>query len=256
MRIFQDRPITDEDVARYREDGFIVFESIMTDEARSHFIDFIDQSPEVQDLLNGTRPLTHKKPFHGSTRNPLLNDPVTERMVDDPFLVEVLSRTIGEFRFDHAGCTLHRPGSKGFAWHHDCYWGPGQRNAYVGFLTYLDGFRRGDGSLSVVRGSHRVQNPDPQARGAKDWRDLTGGWMERTGVQLEEVHLELPAGSVVFHNTWNYHSVSPKPAGSAPRHYMYIGYRQPGGLFPASMTLDEAFLNRQSPERRKLFERD
>lgn len=124
---------------------------------------------------------------------------------------------------------------------------------FIRIFFYVDGFAKGDGSLSVVRGSHHYRLHEvlpgrqlvPSDAMEREWLPLhpahpvTG---ERSAIE----DLECPPNSVVIMWTHALHAVAPRKASSGTRHCVVTAFRNPGAP-SVSRWISAAFAARRSP---------
>jgi ectoine hydroxylase-related dioxygenase (phytanoyl-CoA dioxygenase family) len=157
-------------------------------------------------------------------------DPVFERLIADPRLVEPMCGLVGAERValwtDKLNFKRPQQGS-GFRWHQDSpYWAHASRHLdrLPNVMLALDAADEENGCLRVVRGSHRrgllpgrqgdgVLGPlftDPQAFDAR-----------------EEVAAAMPAGSLLFFSPHTVHGSEPNRSDRA-RRACVLTYQPPG----------------------------
>jgi hypothetical protein len=129
-----------------------------------------------------------------------------------------------------------------------------REKGYIQVLYYPNGFTRGDRSLSVIPGSHRVSpSPDvtPEAL-------LRGDFNARAGRELAVVDLELPPGSMVYLNARTFHGVAPKPMDSPQPYRIFVIdiYKEAGPPHRHTQEIPSGWLERATPERKRMFTRE
>lgn len=157
-------------------------------------------------------------------------DPVFERLVEDPRLVEPMCDLLGAERValwtDKLNFKRPREGS-GFRWHQDSpYWAHVSRHLdrLPNVMLALDDADEENGCLRVVRGSHRRGLlPGRQGEGVlgplfTDPRVFDAG---------EQVPAVMPAGSLLFFSPHTVHGSEPNRSGRA-RRACVITYQPPG----------------------------
>ena len=107
---------------------------------------------------------------------------------------------------------------------------------YISCFYYVDGLQPGDGSLAILRGSHRLppvelepgtlSGPEAAAR----LKELS----EEHGLKTE--YLDLPPGSLVIHNSMCYHGVEPKPPDAIKEHRIFADYIYKSFQYPKART--------------------
>lgn len=134
---------------------------------------------------------------------------------------------------------------------------------YIQMLYYPNGATRGDASLSVIPGSHRIDDwgeyaPHGPLLGVATPELLDERFAAQAGRPLRAVELELPPGSMVCMNARVFHAVAPKPADSAQAMRLFTNYifKEPGSPHPKTQAIPPEWMMRAGPERRMLFERE
>jgi len=157
-------------------------------------------------------------------------DPVLDRLIDDPRLVEPARGLVRDERValftDKLNCKRPREGSR-FRWHQDSpYWAHffAELDRLPNAMLSLDDAHEGNGCFRVVRGSHR--------RGMLPGLEGDGelGALFTDPAHFDEgaqVPLAVPAGSLVFFSPHTVHGSQPN-ASDEPRRAFVITY-QPGG---------------------------
>ena len=253
-----------EDIAAFRRDGFAVFSDVFTDEGLAGItdeilsleavVDYLDESEEELGRLESTNRL-RMKPWNDK-------GPWAERLFDAPLVTALLRALVGDsFHFCHSTLHLSCPGAGAIAfhqdhhhWKHDNPVNLAERDTwYIQMLYYPNGFKRGDTSLSVIPGSHRIEptsNVTPETL-------LDGTHDDRAGRRLMAEDLELPPGSMVLLNARTFHAVAPKPLLSAQAYRIFANYifkaAGPPHLFTQAIPAE--WMQRAGPERKKLFRR-
>jgi|GEM_PF-404192 hypothetical protein len=257
-------PSTDE-LAAFDQDGYIAYPDIFTDEARTGLIKEIQAYKPVADFL--------ALDDHGRSKkgNPYAyferpwNDRKTwsDQFIDDPFITTLLQSTIGpEYHFCHSALNIALPGSKAIGFHQDHHhWfheNPvnlaEREKYYIQILYYPNGFKKGDRSLSIIPGSHRV-SPAKEVTAEKL---LAGDFDEQAGRALRSEQLDLAPGSLVYINARMFHAVEPKPMDSLqPYRIFFIDiFKEAGPPHRYTQDIPQEWMERATPARRTLFERD
>ena len=102
-------------------------------------------------------------------------------------------------------------------------------NYYIQLLYYPSGFKKGDGSLRYIPGSHKVSPKE-----ANEWVNAgpglePGQHSNPTEPGFESVDPELPPGSMVFIDARMYHAVYDKPEETTTtRTYLNFIFKQEG----------------------------
>ena len=165
------------------------------------------------------------------------------------------------FHFCHSTLSLSLPGAGGIGFHQDHHhWKHDnpiniaeRQRWYIQMLYYPNGFTCGDASLSVIPGSHRVD----ETPAVTPEKLLGGEYDDEAGRPLEERALELPAGSMVFLNARCFHAVSAKPVDSPQEYRLFSNYifKEIGPPHRFTQPIPPQWLEGASPYRKSLFER-
>lgn len=248
----------------FHRDGYLALPDIFTDEARTGLIDEIHQIDDVcaylrqQDVTDD--PEEKRRPYFVRPWND--RGVWGDRLIDAPLVTALLQATIGaDYHFCHSALNLAPRGAKSIRWHmdhhhwyHDNPVNLAERDKwYIQILYYPNGFTKGDRSLSVIPGSHRVA----PTQDVTVERLLTGEFDEQAGCKLAQKDLELPPGSMVYLNARIFHSVAPKPFDS-PQPFRIFNidiFKEAGPPHRHTQEIPAAWLEGASPLRRQLFRR-
>ena len=257
-------PTTEHLEAFYR-DGYIALPDIFTDEARSGLIEEILHLDGVREYMRGSDSESTTEDARRSYFARPWNDRGYwgDRLIDARLVTALLQATIGaDYHLCHSALNLAPRGAASIGlhmdhhhWFHDNPINLDQRDKwYVQILYYPDGFTRGDRSLSVIPGSHRVV----PTRDATAERLLAGEFDEQAGRKLELKHLELPPGSMVYLNARMFHGVAPKPLDSPQAYRIFVIdiFKEAGPPHRHTQEIPPAWLEGASPARLRLFERE
>ena len=263
---------TENDLAFFHKNGYVAFPSVLTEEARQGLMDEILRTPLVAEFLGMTdeerSQLTRegmKKPHRLSSQQWDDKGPFADQLLDAPLVAALLRSVIGEdYHFCHSELRISMPGSIGLPFHHDNR--PvnlAERHKwYIQMLYYPNGFERGDTSLWVIPGSHKIVDWGEYAPygpiGQVTAQLLTTLYAEQVGGALREEELGLPPGSMVFMNARMFHAVSPKPMDSPQKMRMVTNYlfKEPGSPHPYTQVIPPAWMADAGPERQRMFHRE
>ena len=243
--------LSPEEASAYAEDGFFiregVFEKAELDPMRAaaervvaiaqaasrsgstyhidgnRYVDTSDSTVQFEHC-DGSGTIRVIEPFHQL-------DPVFDRLIDDPRIVEPMRGIIGtpEVALWTDKLNLKRPleGSR-FRWHQDSpYWTHASPHVDLlpNVMLALDGASEENGCFRVVRGSHR-QGCLP---GIEDESEI--GVLFTDPAYFDEgqqVLAEMPAGSLAFFSPHTVHGSQPNES-ELPRRALVLTY-QPGGF--------------------------
>lgn len=258
----RDAPTADE-LCAFDADGYIALPDILTDACREgltreivemgpvqEFLRHAGEAPERAGKIHFVRPWNNRGFW-------------SDRLLDAPLVTALLQATVGpDYHFCHSSFNVALRGAERVPIHQDHHhWfheNPvnlaEREKKYIQILYYPNGFAAGDRSLSVIPGSHRIA-PTPEA--TPD-RLLAGEFDAAAGRALRLVPLSLPPGSLVYLNARMFHGVDPKPLDS-PHPYRLFAidiFKEAGPPHRFTQEIPADWIERASPERRKLFLRD
>ncbi len=259
------------DIESFHNDGFIAFPDVFTDQARESLINEIEGLEQVREFV-GQLPQNRGEPEVFFIRPWNDRGPYSDQLIDDPFITNLLTATIGEaYHFCHSALNIAPRGIGPIRYHQDHHhWkhenpvNLAERDRYyVQILYYLNGFSDGDRNLKVIPGSHRIAPtedaaPDMTAASEFPQRLLAGEYDAEAGRPLREKRLELPPGSLVYINARIFHGVEPKPLDS-PQPYRIFNidiFKEAGPPHRHTQEIPGEWIARAGPARKKLFIRE
>lgn len=283
MRVLRRDSHTAEELAAFHRDGYVIFQGVMTSEARTRFREellTIEQSYDAngscelsapaylamseQQRANARDPRNSITPHQfGPLRNWDCKGPVSDALIDPPLTMGFLEAVMGKkFNLCHSSMNITSRGhAKRLApgtfpvLHQDAGASVADRIAsyssqqaqsekytekrddwYISCFYYVDGLQAGDGSLCILPGSHRLPPVE-----------LVPGTLSNTKAQarlqqlIEEYDLvpqmlDLPAGSLIIHNSMCYHGVEPKPPDAEKEHRIFADYIYKSYQYPKART--------------------
>ena len=222
--------ISDQDVARYQRDGYIVVPDVVSaaeiDELRRVTDEFVEASrtatghTDVFDLEPGHSAAT---PRLRRIKTPHAQHPSYARMVRHPGIVAVLQRLWGpNIRFDLSKLNLKAAGfGSSLEWHQDWAFYPHTNDDLAAVGIMIDDFKTDNGSMLVIPGSHTGPIYDHRAKG-----HFVGGIDPATsGIDFSKsVMCTGKAGSITVHHVRLLHGSSANLSGS-PRRFLLHQYR-------------------------------
>ncbi len=255
---------SEEDISNFHRDGFIAYPDVFTDEARAGLTDEILNLDPVRIFLDRLRkdPASLDAP-HYFVRPWNERGYWSDRLIDAPLVTALLRRTIGsEYHFCHSALKLTGRGSAPVGphqdhhhWRHEKPVNLAERDKYyIQILYYPNGFNEGDNHLFVIPGSHRVA---PLKEATPD-RLLSGAYDEEAGCELQEKHLEMPPGSMVYINARMFHGVGAKPPDSLQEYRIFNIdiFKEAGPPHRYTQEIPSEWLASATPGRIKMFARD
>ena len=256
-----DGPSAD-DLETFHRDGYVVFPGVFSDEgikgitdeimSRDQVVEFFDKNKnELVDVHLRSCPWNDKGPWG-------------HQLFDAPFVTALLRAIIGNpYHFCHSTLHVKMRGCEGAGPHRDhLHWfndNPvnlaNRDKWYVQMLYYVNGFEKGDASLSVVPGSHLCT---PKERTVDEDELLKGVYDEEAGLELKLKDLELPPGSMVCLSGRTIHAAAPKPVDSPQEYRLNVHYlfKEVGAPHKLTQPIPEEWLPEASPERKMLFQRE
>lgn len=222
--------ISDQDVTRYRHDGFIVVPDVLSaaDVAELRLVtdEFVERSrkatghTDVFDLEPGH---TAEQPRLRRIKTPSLHHPVYARMVRHPNIVAVLQKLWGPaIRFDLSKLNLKAAGfGSPVEWHQDWAFYPHTNDDLAAVGIMIDDFASDNGSMLVIPGSHTGPIHDHHAKG-----HFVGGIDPTTsGIDFSRAEMCTgKAGSITVHHVRLIHGSSANVSGK-PRRFLLHQYR-------------------------------
>jgi len=171
----------------------------------------------------GSKTIRVVEPFHHL-------DPILDRLIDDPRLVEPVRELVGDERValftDKLNLKRPREGSR-FRWHQDSpYWAHffSELHRLPNAMLTLDDASEANGCFRVIRGSHQLGLlPGLEGDGELGALFTDPACFDES----EQVLVEVPAGSLVFFSPHTVHGSQPNLSDAARRAFV-ITY-QPGG---------------------------
>jgi len=214
-------PLTDAAVAQFRDSGYLLLPSFLSEEFVAELCDEVDMWVD-----SGLRATSIACTKAGSREPPRLLEidlAAHGRLVGHPPLMAVLTQLLGGFAFHHMHSDRHGPGMASKEWHHDYEQSPQRDRTHVmvHVLHYLSGLNGTVGDLVVFPGSHHI---------VAEKHAL--GWMGTERVAGEVRIDDLPPGSTVLVNSALFHARRAKPGGDRDRYFVDASYCQCGVQWP------------------------
>ncbi len=242
--------ITDADVTRYVEEGFLVVpdlvdresvEEIIADTARFACGNYPVERADGQPVGDGDEALQRILAVHMPHRV----SEVMRRQLAHPGLVAVLSRITaahlphwdGRVKCMQSMLFVKPPGLPGQAWHQDEGFIPTRDRSLVGAWIALDDATEENGCLRVIPGSHRNGYLWP-VRAHGDFEEFDTADTAYGFDDGGEILVEMRAGSVVFFNGYLLHR-SFRNRSDRPRRALVNHYCNAWSLLPWSIAPGE-----------------
>ena len=222
--------INEQDVERYRREGFIVVPDVVSAEdiaelraVTDEFVEASRQAREHTDVFDLEPGHRAEAPRLRRIKTPDKHHPAYARMVRHPKIVSVLQRLWGpNVRFDMSKLNLKAAGfGSPVEWHQDWAFYPPTNDDLAAVGIMLDDFTAHNGSMLVIPGSHTGKVYDHHAQG-----HFVGGIdPEASGIDFSKaVMCTGRAGSITVHHVRLVHGSSANVSGR-PRRFLLHQYR-------------------------------
>ena len=263
--IFRIDAPSSEDLTAFHRDGYVTFPDVFTDVGRAGLINEILNLGHVREYLQALDSESSGHSDHKVYFVRPFNDrgPWADALIDAPLITALLRATIGsDYHFCHSALNLAPRGTRRIGFHQDHHhWfhsnpvNIAERDRwYIQILYYPNGFTRGDRSLSVIPGSHRVS----PTKVVTPEKLLAGEFDDEAGRELVVEHLELPPGSMVYLNARMFHGVEPKPLDSPQVFRLFVIdiFKEAGPPHRYTQEIPAEWMERAGQKRRKMFQRE
>ena len=222
--------ISDQDVARYRREGFIVVPDVLSPHDITELQGVTDEFVEASRKATGHTDVFDLEPGHSAAqprlrriKTPHLQHASYARMVKHPKILAVLERLWGpDIRFDLSKLNLKAAGfGSPVEWHQDWAFYPHTNDDLAAVGIMIDDFTADNGSMLVIPGSHTGPIYDHHAKG-----HFVGGIDPSTsGIDFSKaVMCTGTAGSITVHHVRLVHGSSANVSGK-PRRFLLHQYR-------------------------------
>ena len=222
--------ISDQDVARYRRDGYIVVPDVLSAEdvaslrrVTDEFVELSRKTSEHTDVFDLEPGHTAAQPRVRRIKTPHLHHPAYARQVRHPKIVAVLQKLWGpNVRFDLSKLNLKAAGfGSPVEWHQDWAFYPHTNDDLAAVGIMIDDFTEDNGSMLVIPGSHTGPIHDHHAKGC-----FVGGIDPATSAIdfSRAVMCTGKAGSITVHHVRLLHGSSANISGK-PRRFLLHQYR-------------------------------
>ena len=222
--------ISDQDIARYQREGFIVVPDVLSAQDIAELQRVTDEFVEASRKATGHTDVFDLEPGHSAAqprlrriKTPHLHHTSYARMVKHPKIVAVLQRLWGpDIRFDMSKLNLKAAGfGSPVEWHQDWAFYPHTNDDLAAVGIMVDDFTPDNGSMLVIPGSHTGPIYDHHAKG-----HFVGGIDPSTsGIDFSKaVMCTGTAGSITVHHVRLVHGSSANVSGK-PRRFLLHQYR-------------------------------
>jgi phytanoyl-CoA hydroxylase len=242
--------ISAQEVARYREAGYVVVEDVLSAEELRALREATERlvrestavttHDDVYDLEPDHRP---EAPRVRRIKTPHRQDPVYARLVRHPTIIATLQQLLApSIRFDTGKLNMKSPGGgAAVEWHQDWAFYPHTNDDLAAVGVMLDDCDLENGPLLVVPGSHRGPVYDHHVDGR------FCGAIDPRGIGAEVLAKAVPltgrAGAITIHHVRMLHGSAPNRS-ARPRRLLLNHYRA-GDAWPLLGVEDWAAFNEQ-----------
>ena len=221
--------LNSEQIARYREDGFILIENVFDGDAIAGLRRATDGLVERSRAVAANDDVFDLDPGHGAAtpiprriKNPTLHDAAYDAAMRAPALLDIVAALIGaSVRFDHAKLNFKPPGGGGAVeWHQDWAFYPHTNDDILAVGVMLDDCAEDNGPLLAIPGSHKGPVWDHHAEGH------FCGALDPAATDLDFAAarpLTGPAGSITIHHVRTVHG-SIENHSDKPRRLLLLSY--------------------------------
>ncbi len=216
--------VISEQIERYRRDGFVVVEGLLTDDELERFGAAVDAGV-ARRSEGDARSLAEKTPYEQSFRqcmNLWEDCPDVRPLTFHPRIGEAAAALVGApcLRLWHDQALYKEPGGRATDCHNDQpYWPMVETDTITAWIPF-DGSTREGGAMGYVPGSHRFEGVRRFANiFAGQGFDLADPAVSRG---VEPVFCEVPRGAVAFHHGLTLHLAGPNRTGRMRRVHTVI----------------------------------
>ncbi|MDA3959591.1 MAG: phytanoyl-CoA dioxygenase family protein [Planctomycetota bacterium] len=240
--------VTDEQVAHYRDQGYLVIEGLIGPD------EIADLRTDILKLARGGYPCPNLDPLPAGIdddealsrvlclHQPHRISPVIRHFCEHPSIAAVLAKVVaahlpadwwdGSVKCMQSMFFAKGPGKPGQAWHQDEIYIPTRDRSLAGAWIAVDDANIDNGCLWVLPGSHRRGVLYEQRDHNSEHFDSA---QESFGFDdSDEVPVEVPAGSVVFFNGYLLHRSKPNHTRDRYRRALVNHYMSSASLLPWS----------------------
>lgn len=215
--------ISDDDVSRYRDDGFITVEAIYSASEVKDMTDALDEIVESARGLTDHTDVIDLEPSHTPdqprvrrVKDPFINHPVFHRMAKHPRLISVLTSLIGENLRMHGSKINLKAANYGspVEWHQDWAFYPHTNDDVLAVGVMLDDMTEDNGPLLCIPGTHKGPTFDHH----QDGRFIGAVDPVASGIDFSKTEMITgKAGACSFHHVRMMHGSGQNTSGKARR---------------------------------------
>jgi phytanoyl-CoA hydroxylase len=226
LTIDYDGPLTAEQIATYRERGYLAVNGILSPNEMQELRQVTDEFIERSRAVTRSDDVFDLEPDHAADRPRLrrLKDPerqheVYDRVLRNKKILATVSQLIGQSLYVF-GSKLNIKESEGGSpveWHQDWAFFPHTNDSSLALGVPLDDMSLENGCLMVVPGSHTGPILDHHQDG------VFVGAVDPVGLEAKAVPIELRAGGISMHHVRTLHGSAPN-LSSRPRRLLLFQY--------------------------------
>lgn len=223
-------PATEEDVRRYREDGFVCFPRFFDADAVARLRASIDAAiashrERIVGAEKGGRYSEDYERVFNQMVNLWTDNPVAKEFTFDGRLGETARRLAGcdkiRLYHDHAMVKPAGQQSKETNWHQDAPYWPMDPVGSLSAWIAVDNVSLDNGCLHFVPGSHRYGKLEAVKLGVEG--ESIVDKMQQRGYEVAQPQpIEMEAGGVTFHHGCNFHYAGPNTTAAPRRAFAII----------------------------------
>ncbi|QHT59461.1 phytanoyl-CoA dioxygenase family protein [Paenibacillus lycopersici] len=214
--------LTEKEVNRYWEDGFLVFDDILTAEEVEELRAACEQ-PQITGLRS-------QKDYETKTVHSLgitALHPAFLKLAKHPAIVAKLKPLLGEdIELQHSKLAT-KPPTKGvgiFAWHQDYAFYPHTNTDMLSVMVMLDDATPENGCMQMVKGSHKLGTLNHQVGGRFVAECQESRYWEQPANPDDIVYITPKTGGISIHHTLTLHGSDANASGK-PRRGIVFSYR-------------------------------
>ncbi|MBO7748185.1 phytanoyl-CoA dioxygenase family protein [Paenibacillus sp. MWE-103] len=231
--------LSEQEIKRYGEDGFLVFDGILTDEE----VEELRQACEAPQITG----LRSQKDYETVTVHALgitSLHPAFLKLAKHPAIVAKLRCLMGEdIQLQHSKLAT-KPPTKGvgaFAWHQDFAYYPHTNTNMLSVMVMLDDATPENGCMQMVRGSHKFGCLDHMKDGRFAWGCQESRYWESPDNPDDLVYVTPKTGGISIHHTLTLHGSAANASGR-PRRGLVFSYRAADAYQLADTLFDDTGL--------------
>ncbi|QHW31369.1 phytanoyl-CoA dioxygenase family protein [Paenibacillus rhizovicinus] len=231
--------LTEQEISRYWEDGFLVFDDILTAEEVEE-LRLACEQPQITALRS-------QKDYETKTVHSLgitALHPAFLKLAKHPAIVAKLIPLLGaDIELQHSKLAT-KPPTKGvgiFAWHQDYAFYPHTNTDLLSVMVMLDDATPENGCMRMVKGSHRLGQLNHLSDGRFAAECQESRYWERPANPNDIVLITPKTGGISIHHTLTLHGSDANASGK-PRRGIVFSYRASDAYQLADTLFDDTGL--------------